>query len=169
MTYYFIENRIGLGSPTDIGSTQLYPLGTIAQGQDSSLGNGEFIYLAGASGTVTGSVVTFRPNLGLTVPVPTTSEQQGSPVAVAMAACNTADTYGWYQFEGTALVAKGAVDFATNNRVFMSAVTAGYVTSASGSYNMLLGALTANSASVSSTTSTIYITLNRPHLQGEAT
>lgn len=169
MAYYFIENRVGLGSPTDIGSTQLYDLGTIAQGRDSVLGNGEFIYLAGASSTIPGSVATFRTNSGTTTLVPTTSESQGSPVAVAMAACNTTGTYGWYQIEGTALVAKGVVDFATNAPVYMSKVTAGYVTSAAGSFNQLLGALTANSASVSSTTSTIYITLNRPHLQGKST
>src|SRR5690606_10196909 len=128
MAYYFIENRIGLGSPYDVGSTQLYPLGTLAQGQDSTLGNGEFVYLAGQTNTVLGSVVTFNPTAGVTTLVPTTSEGQGSPVAVAMAAASTSGTYGWYQVEGVATVAKGVVDFPPNSPVYMSKVTAGYVT-----------------------------------------
>lgn len=168
MAYYFIENRIGLGSPTDTSSTQAYTLGTVAQGTDNTWGNGEFIYLAGAANTVQGSVVTFNPTLGTTTLVPTTSERQGSPVAVAMAAC-TAGLYGWYQVEGVAIVAKGVVDFPTNSPVYMSKSTAGYVTVTAGSGNQLAGALTANSASVSSITSTILITLDRPHLQTQGT
>lgn len=168
MAFYFTENRAGLGAPTDTSSTQLYPLGTIARGQDSTLGVGEFIYLAGVINTTVGSVVTFNPTLGTTTLVPTTSQFQGSPVAVAMAA-NGAGLYGWYQFEGVAQLAKGAVDFPTNSPVYMSTVTAGYVTVTASSGNQLLGALTANSASVSSTTSLIYVTIDRPHLQGKIT
>lgn len=168
MAYFFTENRVGLGSPTDTSSTQAYVLGTVAKGQDTTLGGGEFLYLAGAANTVQGSVVTFNPTLGTTTLVPTTSERQGSPVAVAMSAC-TAGLYGWYQVEGVATVAKGVVDFPTNSPVYTSKVTAGYVTVTAASGNQIAGALTANSASVSSTTSTIYVTLDRPHLQTQIT
>lgn len=165
MTYYNTTNRIGAGPLTDIGSTALWPLGTIVEGQDSTLGAGEFIYLAGVANTEAGSVVKYNSTTGTTTLVPTTAGGQGYPVAVAMAANASASTYGWYQIAGTALVVKGATDFPVGSPVYASGSTAGRVASAVGTTNQFYGMITANTASVSSTTSTIYVTLDRPGMQ----
>jgi hypothetical protein len=172
MGLFSTDNRAGLQPIADVSSTQNHPLGTIVRIQDTNtgstgLGSGEAIYLQGASSTIVGSVVTYNPRDHASSLVTTSTVGTGAPVAVALAACNTTGTFGWYQIAGVALVAKGVVDFGTNSPIYRSAATAGYVTSAVGSGGQILGAVTANSASVSSTTSTIYVTLNRPHLQGQ--
>ena len=175
-TYFSIENRAGVGFNStgiaDVSSTQgPYTLGTIVRAKDSAttaLGVGEFVYLLYTTATVEGSVVTFNQATGSAAPVATTTERSGAPVAIAMAAA-AAGQYGWAQIGGVAKVAKGVVDFPTASPIFRSGVTAGYVTVTAASGNQILGAMTANSASVASTTSTILVQINRPHLQGQIT
>ncbi len=171
MAIYITSPQAGYQAPLDISSTQNHALGTIVKAQDANTGSGgqgamELIYLQGVANTIQGSVVQYNSRDGVTILVPTTSKNTGAPVAVAMVANNTTGSYAWYQIQGVALVAKGVVDFPTNSPVYMSTATAGYVTVTASSGNQLLGARTANSASVSSTTSTIYIEIDRPHLQG---
>lgn len=171
MTIYSTDNRAGVQPITDVSSVQNHQLGTIVRGQDSTAGSGgqgagEFIYLQGASSTIAGSLVTYNTRDGSTTLVPTSNKNLGWPVAVAMAATNTTGTYGWYQIAGVAKMAKDAVDFGTAAKVYASTTTAGYVQSSVASSAQVLGAITANSASVSSTTSTIFVEINRPHLTG---
>jgi hypothetical protein len=164
MAYFSIENRAGIGSMTDTGSVQLHNLGTIVAAKDATLGNGEFIYLKGAANTVVGSVVMYDESGATTTLVPTTGTSFAAPVAVAMSA-NTAGSYGWYQIQGTAVLAKGVVDFGiAPQQMYASGTTAGYVTSASASGRQYEGMVTINAASVASTTSTIQANINRPHL-----
>jgi hypothetical protein len=175
-SYYSIENRAGVGADStgiaDVGSTQgPYRLGTIVRAADkdtTNLGVGEFVYLKASATTVVGSVVTYNPTLGTAAPVATTSERAGAPVAIAMGAAASGQ-YFWGQIGGVALVAKGVVDFPTASPVYRSGTTAGYITVTAASGNQIEGALTANSASVSSLTSTILVQINRPHLQGQGT
>lgn len=176
MTIYCTDNVAGTQAWDAVSSTPLHPLGTVRRFQDSTslAGSGgqggiEAIYLAGASSTIAGSVVTYNPRQGTTTLVPTSNKNLGYPVAVAAAATNTTGSYGWYQIGGVALVAKDANDFGTAAKVYASTATAGYATASATSGAQILGAITANSASVSSTTSTIYVTLDRPHLQGVVT
>jgi len=176
--FFSTDNRAGVGygfGIHDANSTQgPYRLGDIIRATDSAnsgstlLGSGEFIYLKGNATEVEGSLVTYNPTLGTTTLTTTAGEFTGLPVAVSMVA-KTAGQYGWYQIAGVAKLAKGVVDFGLASRVWTSGATAGYVTSASASGRQILGIVTANSASVSSITSTILATINRPHLEGQIT
>jgi hypothetical protein len=175
-SYFSIENRAGVGFNgsgfAEVSSTQgPYPLGTIIRAKDSAttaLGMGEFIYLLCTSATVVGSLVTYDQAQGLAAPASTTTERSGRPVAVAMAAA-AAGQYFWGQIDGVAVVAKGVVDFPTASPIYRSGTTAGYITVTAASGNQIEGAVTANAASVSSTTSTILVQINRPSLQGQGT
>lgn len=175
-SYFSIENRAGVGYDStgiaDVSSTQgPYRLGTIIRAADSStesLGVGEFIYLKGNVTEILGSLVTYNPTVGTTTLIPTSNKNLGYPVAVSMAA-KAAGQHGWYQISGVARMAKDVNDFGTAAKIYASTATAGYATASATSGAQILGAITANSASVSSTTSTILVTINRPHLQGVVT
>jgi len=91
----------------------------------------------------------------------------GRPVAIAMQA-STASQWGWYQISGTAtirksnsskFVAKGAMGIFSTGKV-------GSLTALSG--KQILGAFTANTATVASATNTVVAVIQRPHTQGQA-
>jgi hypothetical protein len=174
MTIYSTDSALGVQPFLTVSSTSNHPLGTVRRFQDSAAASGtqggiEAIYLQGAASTLQGSCVTYNPLVGSTTLITTGAKNTGAPVAFAAAAINTTGSFGWYQIGGTALVAKGVVDFGLASPIYTSTVTAGLVTSAAGSGNQILGAITSNAASVSSTTGMIYVTLDRPHLQGAVT
>lgn len=139
------------------------PLGTIVQAVDPTYGVGEFIYLLGKSSTVVGSVVTYSPSTYQTTLVPNTANL-AQPVAVAMSA-NITGQYGYYQISGVAVVKKTAVAVSPNVAMHISA-TAGRLMPTAASGKQILGARSANVASVTSTTSTVLVSLSRPHAQG---
>lgn len=150
-------------------TTQNHALGTIVRARDATLGTGEFIYLLGVASTAVGSVVTYNTTTHQTTLVPNTANLS-CPVAVAMSA-NVATQYGWYQIAGLATALKTAVkaDPAVNaQRIYISA-TAGRVMQTSAAGKCLLGAARANLTTVTSTTSTVTLLLNRPMAQGPIT
>lgn len=152
-------------SATVIPSPPLYA-GMVVTAQDPTLGMGEFILLLGVASTIVGSVVRYNATTWQTALVTgVAAQKQATPVAVAMSA-NLAATWGWYQFSGNAVIKKTAVQFAPNVPIFMSA-TAGRVKALLSGGTQVLGATTANLATVTTTTSTITVSLNRPHLQGQ--
>jgi hypothetical protein len=173
--FFSTENRAGVGYGYGIADATAsqgpYDLGAIVRAQDNatSLGTGEFIYLKSNAVEKIGSVVAYNIAAGTTTLIATTDERTGYPVAVSMATKATTGMYGWYQFSGTAVMRKGVVDFGFPSKIYTSKVSAGYVTSAAASGNQILGAETANTASVSSTTSLINVTIDRPALQGQIT
>ena len=59
MSYTPIEAREGVQPIALAANSQNHPPGTIVRAFDPSYGEGEFIYLLGVGGTVTGSVVTW--------------------------------------------------------------------------------------------------------------
>lgn len=142
-----------------------HPLGTIVQAIDPTYGAGEFIYLLGVASTVVGLVVTYSPSTFLTAHVPNTANL-GQPVAVAMAA-TVASEYGWYQIGGVAVVKKTNVSWEPSKAAFISG-TAGRLMDTVASGKQILGARSANVATVTTTTSTVLVSLNRPHAQGQA-
>ncbi len=175
-----VENRLGVqpigqsnaalpsqyqvGQSTEFG--QVHPLGTIIKAYDATLGEGEFIYLLGVAGTAVGNVVTYDASTYQTKLSPNTANNSG-PVAVAMSA-NIAGQYGWYQIGGIATVLKTAVAVAPGAKIYQSATVGRWMpTSASGLE--ILGARAANLATVTSTTSTVLVLLNRPSGQGQIT
>lgn len=125
---------------------QEHPLGTIIPASDPVYGDGEFIYLLGVAGTVVGSLVTWGGSSGVapgavptfqTALAPATANL-AQPVAVAMSA-NLAGQYGWYQITGNAVVAENGT-FAANAPVFLTAATAGVVTTAIAAGKQILNA-----------------------------
>jgi hypothetical protein len=114
-------------------------------------------------------MVTYVNSTGITVRIANTANQS-SPVAVAMAACDATTKFGWYQIGGSATVKKTAVkvDPAVARQVYISA-TSGRVMQTSAAGKNILGARWEATTTVTSTTSTAVITMNRPHCQGPIT
>src|SRR5579885_2700990 len=149
MAYFPTESRAGLTSFTQIDTAALFNTGIIVRGEDTTLGGGEFIYLAGVASTVVGSLVTYNAS-GLTTLSPNTANN-GAPVAVAMSANTSATNFGWYQIAGIAVVKKTAVKVNPAVKVFQSG-TAGRIQSAAASGKQIVNAISANAATVASAT-----------------
>jgi len=173
MAYTIEEARIGLPPITSITSvasaglinTTGVPVGTVVRAKDPTYGEGEFIYLAGATSTVVGNLVTYNSLTGATTLTPNTANL-AQPVAVAMAAVTTATSLGWYQIGGSAVIKKTAAAVAPAVAVWLTS-TAGRVSSTIATGKQVLGARTVNAATVVAGTSTITVVIDRPHLQGQ--
>lgn len=177
MAYTITDNAAGLMPIANIDSGVTMPngtsavptpplhLGKIVRAIDPTYGQGEFILLAGVASTAVGSLVVYDGTTYTTTLVPVTANQ-ARPVAVSMAANTSASTFSWYQIEGTAVVVKAPVIVAA--KVAVGIGSAGKVGN-TGSGKEILGARSANTASVVSATTTIAVTINRPHLQGRIT
>jgi len=177
MAYTFDEPRIGVLNidQTDAGTTTaggtVIPtpptmLGNIVRASDPTYGEGEFILLLGVASTVVGSVVKYNATTYQTALI-TNTAVQAVPVAVAMSA-NTAGLYGWYQISGNAVIKKTAVTVTPQVTVFLSA-TAGRIKVLASAGLQVVAARSANLTTVTSTTSTVTVTINRPHLQSQIT
>lgn len=184
MTLSIASNVIGIPNTADL--TQIAPgtsnlpstvleaqLGEIRQGWDTTLGYGEFIYLKipTATAVAAGLLVTWTNNYTIAaLPALATSKNTNSPVAVAPIAITsvTPVQYGWFQIQGAANVLKTAVAVSPNVIVFASG-TAGRVKVLASAGGQIVGIRTMNVASVTSTTSTVLVYLNRPAMQGQVT
>lgn len=165
---YAVHNLAGAQPIADISTTQNHPLGTKVDATDPTYGAGEFIYMLGVASTTTGDVVTYNATTHQTALLTTTNgENKGVPVAVAMGA-NVASSYGWYQVSGNAVVKKTGVAVTPQVPIFISA-TAGKIKVLASSGQQILGAMTANLTTIVTTTSTVVVTINRPHTQGQIT
>lgn len=157
MTWRISDGRIGYQRITDISTTKNHPLGTIVRAQDETYGEGEFIYLAGVTGTVAGSFVNYDDSF--TTALNTGGLATPRPVAVAMAA-NVGSSYGWYQISGLAIGLKAnSVSFAKG--AAFGVATAKAIAVATG--QILNGALVAVVASAKSNVTTVKVMINRPH------
>ena len=175
MAYSFTENRAGMLqiANTDAGVTMANgssaiptppnTLGQVVRAFDPTYGEGEFIMLVGVASTVVGSLVTYNATTYQTT-LSANTANQATPVAVAMSA-NTAGLFGWYQIGGLAVVKKTAVAVNAQVPVYQSA-TVGRVMPTAASGKQVLGARSANLATVASGVSTVIVSINRPHLQG---
>ena len=175
MAYSFTENRAGQLqiANTDSGVTMANgssaiptppnTLGQVCRAFDPTYGEGEFIMLVGVASTVVGSLVTYNATTYQTA-LSANTANQATPVAVAMAA-NTAGLFGWYQIGGLAVIKKTAVATNAQVAVYQSA-TVGRIMATAASGKQVLGARSANLATVASTVSTVIVSINRPHLQG---
>jgi hypothetical protein len=175
MAWAFQDNVIGRPALTDkgtattqtIGATTVttppWRLGDIASIFDPTYGSGEAIYLKGVTSNFVGALVTYVTNTGTTA-LSTTSgiATGGAPMAVSLT--NAVGTeYAWFQVSGDAVLYKTnvKVDPANGSRVMLSA-TAGRVMQTSVAGRQILGARFASLTTVTSTTSTAIVTLNRP-------
>ena len=177
MAYSFVEPILGMlqVAETDAGitppnSSTAIPtppatLGQVVRAYDPILGEGEMILLLGVASTVVGSLVSYNATTYQTALSANTARLAG-PVAVAMSAC-TAGLFGWYQIGGLAVIKKTAVAVSAQVAVYQSATT-GRIMATAASGMQIEGARSANLASVTSTTSTVIVSINRPHKAGAA-
>lgn len=178
MAYSFTENRAGqlqiantdsgvtMANGTSAIPTPPNTLGQVCRAFDPTYGEGEFIMLVGVASTVVGSLVTYNATTYQTA-LSANTANQATPVAVAMAA-NTAGLFGWYQIGGLAVIKKTAVATNAQVAVYQSA-TVGRIMATAASGKQVLGARSANLATVASGVSTVIVSINRPHLQGAVT
>ena len=183
MAYTFDEPKLGLlqiaatdagvTSPSGVssGSTTTIPtppnvLGMVVRAFDPTYGEGEFILLKGVASTAVGSLVVWDGTTYVTTLCPTTT-LTGRPVAISMTANTSATVFSWYQIGGTAVAAKStSSNFAAT--VALGVKSTGKV-GANASGVQILGARTANTATVASATTTVQVVLDRPHLMGRIT
>lgn len=184
MAYIFTDNVLGNSiSITDItlvapGNANLPSnvyepqLGEIRRAMDTTLGAAEFIYLKIPASTTyaVGNLVTWTGTdyASALLPVLATSKNTLSPIAVCpvAVASNTAVQYGWFQIQGLSVVLKTAVATTANTVIYASGTTGRFkvLTSAGG---QILNARVVTT--VTSTTSTATVMLNRPCMQGQVT
>jgi hypothetical protein len=168
MTFTVSAPFVGGQPIANTDTVQQHPLGTIVQGYDPTYGWGEFIYLLGVASTVVGSVVKYNATTYQTALLSVTNgKNKGVSIGVAMSA-NVASQYGWYQISGNAVVKKTTVAVTPQVPVFISA-TDGRIKVVASAGQQILGAQTANLATVVTTTSTVVVTINRPFTQGQIT
>lgn len=188
MTYQFADNVIGapnVGVYTNVAPgngnlpNALYEpyLGEIRKGWDVTLGAAEFIYLKiPVSTAITANLLyQWSGNYAVAVlPVLATSKNTGHKVAVALATLASDSVnvnYGWFQIGGNATVLKTAVQTLPDVNVYASA-TAGRIkvlTSAGGQITGMRTAWTSGTGTVTSTTSTVTVFMDRPMIQGQIT
>jgi len=161
--WIIVDERI-VTQPIDVTDTvKNHPFGTIVKAKHSTYGFGEFIYLLGVANTFAGAMVTYVASTGVTA-LSTTSgvATGGAPIAFAMSA-NVASQYGWYQIAGDVVAYRTAVKFdpANGQRVYLSG-TAGRVMQTSVAGRQIIGARFAATATITATTSTAILTINRP-------
>lgn len=176
MAYSFTENRVGMLQidQTDAGVTMPngtsaiptppHTLGMVARAFDPVYGEGEFILLVGVASTEVGSLVSYNATTYQTALAANTANLAG-PVAVAMSA-NGAGSFGWYQVGGLAVCKKTAVAVSPQVAIYQSATT-GRIMPTVATGKQVLGARSANLATVASGVSTVIVSINRPHKQGQ--
>lgn len=141
-------------------------LGMIVTGWDNvtTIGGGQWIYLKGYTGCVAGTLVQWDGST-FTAAALTSTANSGRPVAVAMTTV-TSTQYGWFQIQGRVSILKTAVRISPDSRVWISG-TAGRFFSTATTGKQILGARTANSATVASATSTVFVYIQNPIAQGQ--
>lgn len=184
MTFVFASNT--LGAPDVTIATTIAPgvtnlpstileaqLGEIRLAWDSTFGYGEFIYLKIPASTAITAGLLYQWTAGYSIavlPVLATSKNTGHQVALANTtfASNTAVSYAWFQIQGQSSVLKTAVTVSPDSVVYASA-TAGRIKVLTSAGGQITGLRTANAATVTSTTSTVTVYMNRPAMQGQIT
>lgn len=164
MAFKPCQEKLGITADlTEVGTTQLWPLGTIIEAVDPTYGAGEFIYLKGVASTVAGSIVNYKGTTWQTA-LGYAGENVPSPLAIAMGAC-VAGHYGWYQIGGIAIAAKACtVSFAAAAKVAVGSSSGLAVASLSG--QEIMGAFVSAVASATAGRVTVALVINRPHNQG---
>lgn len=110
MAYFPIDGFVGSVPVGNVDTIQKHPLGLQLDAADPVNGGGRFVYLKGVASTVVGSLVTWDAAASapaFQTALAGTTANAGQQLAVATAAL-VANTYGWYQIAGVAIVASAA-------------------------------------------------------------
>jgi len=137
---------IVINSLTAVDTTPMFQLGTEYEAPEGKV----YKYLKGVASTVLGSVVTFNGSFATALSVANAVGE----VAVALGA-TVADTYGWYQVEGTGTAKVGTV--AANVACYLTA-TPGVVDDAVAAGDLIVGMFTRST----DTTGLATVQLSRP-------
>lgn len=160
MVWRTSDTRIGTPVLTDTDTVAKLPLGTRIKANDPTYGDGEFIYLKGAATTAIGTWVTYNlDDMSTTL----LAANAIGPVGISMSA-NVASQYGWYQISGMAVIKKTAVAVSPSSGLWLSG-TAGRVYATASTGKGIVGARSANLATVASATSTVTVLINRPAIE----
>lgn len=150
-------------------------LGEIRHAWDITLGSwAEFIYLKVPTSTAITTGLLYQWSGTYTVavlPILSTSKNTGHAVALAVATLASDSSnvnYGWFQISGLGTVLKTAVAAAPDVVVYASG-TAGRVKILTSAGGQITGMRTANTTTVTSTTSSVTCFLWRPAMQGQIT
>jgi len=190
MAYTNADNKIGvpdvatvatsgaLGAPW-VSTTNALPsvpveikLGSKVVAQDNTLGEATFILLAvPTSTTVTvGLLYQWDKNYNVVlVPAASTSKNTGVAVAVAYTAVTSNASsvqYAWFLISGQVAVLKTAVVAPPQSGIYMSS-TAGRVYFTASAGVQILGARTQNTATITTTTSTVNVYFNFSAIEGK--
>lgn len=165
MAFISVEPRVIEQAIADTSTTQKHPLGTRIRAVDTTLGEGEFIYLKGVGSTVVGSVVTYNNSAGTTTLAGATA-LAGLQLAVAMSA-NVANQYGWYQVKGPAYLKKNATTkVAPGAKVYLAG--SGVVTGTLSTGKAVVGGVCIEAATVPSATTLVLMQLDHCAQEGDA-
>lgn len=171
MAYKSVDTHIGTQDLATVDTIQRCPLGTEIRVWDPTYGEGRAVYWKiGTSTAIAAGTLVYASASGTATAVPAsaTSKKTGRAVYVSLAAVasDSVNTqYAWFLKKGFTAVLKTAVTVPADSAVYIS-TTAGrfYLTASAG--GQIIGARTANSASVTSTTSTVLVQIDNPSIQG---
>lgn len=190
MAYTNADNKIGvpdvstvaasgaLGSPW-VGTTNDLPsvpvfvkVGTMMVAQDATLGEARFILLAVPVSTAVTVGLLYQWDKAYTVtlvPVGGTSKNTGVAVAVAYTAVSSnanSVQYAWFLIQGQVATLKTAVAVVPQSAIYIASTTAGRVKVLSSAGQQILGARSANTATISAGVSTVNVYYNYSALEG---
>lgn len=161
------EGYIGAQGITEVSQVQNHAFGTIVRALSEDYGVGEFMYVKGVSGGGDGLMVYIEGSDGTTALTSTSGTAAGgNPIGVMVSALDAATDFGWVQISGDAVIKKTAVKYdpAGAQSVFLSA-TAGRIMQTSVASRRVMGARFTSATTVTATTSTAVVHLQRPHQQ----
>lgn len=180
-------NTVGTQAPGtgSLPSVTLEPfLGEIVTAYNNTTGlasAAEFIYLqvpastAIPAGTLvqwstTGTNATPSFYVAAALPVLATSKNTNVSIGVAVAAISSSTSvqYAWFQIQGVATVLKTAVAVSPSSVIYASG-TAGRLKVLTSAGGQILGARTANAATISAGVSSVLVYVDRPKMQGQIT
>lgn len=173
VTAVMLAGALGAPGITGLPSvTTESQLGELVWANDfTTYGTGQFIFLAVPVSTAItpGLLYQWDKNYNVVlVPAISTSKNTGVPVALAVnTVASNASTvqYTWFLVQGQTAALKTAVAVVPQSPIYISA-TAGRIKVLSSAGGSILGGRSANTATVTSTTSTVTVYLNFSSLEG---
>jgi len=118
MTIFFKDQNTYQGPATQVDTTALYELGTVAKAEDTTYGALELVYLQAGANDVLGSAVTFGGDYVTALAVANAVGQIGASLAP-----KSSGEFGWFVVRGNVPV-KVLADFADDAKCYLTA-TAG--------------------------------------------
>jgi len=104
MTYYLVDPRIGAQVIGATSATARHPLGTIVKATDSTLGEGQFIYVQVSQSLTQYDAVFVKATSNKVGQLTIDAAKTAGIVGFAQIAFGTKDEYGWIQITGRPLV-----------------------------------------------------------------